>query len=59
MTVEETIARAFLEWEAERAEFMANPTPKNLAKLEAAAKRHIHAADSLLRQKKRNSLKAN
>ncbi len=59
MTAEETIARAFMDWQANEKEFMANPTPENLAKLEAAARRHVDAAGALTREKRRNSLKAN
>lgn len=59
MTTEETIARAFMEWRAERAEFMADPSPENLAKLEKASERHVDAAGALTREKRRNSLKAN
>ena len=34
MTGEEKIARAFLNWQPREKEFMADPSPKNLAKLE-------------------------
>lgn len=49
MSAEETIARAFLDWQAEEKEFMVHPTPENTAKLEKASKRHIDAAGALTR----------
>lgn len=59
MTTTEKFNRALMNWRAEEAEFKANPTPERLAKLKKASDLHVAAGQELLREKRRNSLKAN
>ena len=52
MSTTERCELAFLDWQAERAEFKANPTEERLASLKKASDRHIEAARQLARERK-------